>query len=75
MIVLDSTNYMKLSDSWKYNEDKMQLRQRCLTILMNRFPNENTTIYNCCDDWIDKQVTTNGIVDYFQAYYGQHGQT
>ncbi len=41
---------------------------------MSRFPNENTTIYNCCDDWIEKQVTTNGIVDYFQAYYGQHGQ-
>ena len=73
MIVQSSIN-MKLSDSWKYNEDKMQLRQRCLTILMAKFPNENATIYNCCDDWIDKQVSTNGIVDYFKAYYGQHGQ-
>ena len=41
---------------------------------MAKFPNENATIYNCCDDWIDKQVSTNGIVDYFKAYYGQHGQ-
>ena len=41
---------------------------------MAKFPNENATIYNCCDDWIDKQVSTNGIVDYYKAYYNQHGQ-
>ena len=65
----------KLTDSWKYNPEKMQLRQRCLTILMGQFPTENATVYNCCDDWIEKQVTTHGIVDYYKHYYNQHGQT
>ena len=32
----------------------------------------NQTIYECADDWCSKQVTTNGIVSYFKAYYAKN---
>jgi len=51
-----------------------QTRQYALSILMKEFGNTHTNraIYECADDWCSKQVTTNGIVSYFRAYYGKY---
>ena len=52
-------------------EDQVSLRQRALTILFKKFGNHQS-IYECADDWCSKQVTTNGIVSFFKAYYGKY---
>ena len=31
----------------------------------------NKSIYECADEWCSKQVTTNGLVSYFKAYYAK----
>ena len=49
-------------------EDQVSLRQRALTILFKKFGNHQS-IYDCADEWVSKQVTTNGIVDYYKAYF------
>ena len=49
-------------------EDQVSLRQRSLTILFKKFGNHQS-IYVCADEWVTKQVTTNGIVDYYKAYF------
>ena len=49
-------------------EDQVSLRQRALTILFKKFGNHQS-IYDCADEWVRKQVTTNGIVDYYKAYF------
>ncbi len=58
-------------------DEKLILRQRVLAILFKEFGNEtnNHKIYSCADSWCTTQVTTNGVVSYYKAYYGQHGQT
>jgi len=51
----------------------LKLRENVLKILMSNFPNTpNRHIYECANEWCDKQVTTNGIVSYFKAYYGKY---
>ena len=49
-------------------EDQVSLRQRALAILYRKYGNDQS-IYECADEWVSKQVTTNGIVDYYKAYY------
>ena len=51
----------------------LELRQNVLKILMSNFPNtSNRYIYECANEWCNKQVVTNGIVSYFKAYYGKN---
>ena len=49
-------------------------RQYTLSLLLKTFGNTHTNraIYECADDWCSKQVTTNGLVSYFKAYYGKY---
>tara|TARA_B100000287_G_C20413374_1_gene694495 strand:- start:247 stop:405 length:159 start_codon:yes stop_codon:yes gene_type:complete len=49
-------------------EEQLKLRQEVLTILLKNF-DDNRAIYECADDWCSKQVTTSGLIKYFQAYY------
>ena len=49
-------------------EEQLKLRQEVLTILLKNF-DDNRAIYECADDWCSKQVTTSGLMKYFQAYY------
>ena len=48
--------------------DQVNLRQQAIKILYKKFGN-NKKIYDCADEWVTKQVTTNGIVDYYKAYF------
>ena len=58
-------------------EEQLKLRERVLIILLKEFASRknNKAIYNCADEWCKKQVSTNGLVSYYKAYYNQHGQT
>ena len=51
-----------------------QIREQTLLLLLKNFANTHTNkaIYECADDWCSKQVTTNGLVSYFKAYYGKY---
>ena len=48
-----------------------KLRQETLKILLKNFGSTHTnrSIYECADDWCSKQVSTNGLVSYYKAYY------
>ena len=52
-------------------EEKLSLRQKVLAILLKEFGNDsnNSGIYSCADSWCETQVTSNGIVAYYKAYY------
>ena len=53
-------------------EAELDLRQQVLLILFKNFGNgdySNQSIYQCDDDWCKKQVSTNGLVSYYKAYY------
>ena len=50
-----------------------KLRQETLSILLKNFghTNNNKAIYECADEWCRKQVTTSGLVKYYEAYYNR----
>ena len=51
-------------------ERKTALREQVIQILYRQFGNRDD-IYKCADEWIEKQVTSNGIVSYYKAYYNK----
>ena len=61
----------------KYSEEKLKLRAECLNILLKNYGNINISeatystqdIYECAEEWCQKQTTTAGLVAYFKAYY------
>ena len=57
-------------------EENLKVRERALLILLKEFGGQknNRAIYACAEEWCKKQVTTNGLVSYYKAYYNQHGQ-
>jgi len=53
-------------------EGQLELRQQALLILFKNFGSgdySNQSIYECADDWCNKQCTTAGLVSYYKAYY------
>ena len=55
-----------------YTDAELDLRQQALLILFKNFGTgdySNQSIYECADDWCSKQVTTAGLVKYYEAYY------
>ena len=53
-----------------YSEQKMKLRKDSLSILLKKF-DDNRSIYECADDWVSKQVSTAGLIKYYEAYYSK----
>ena len=69
-----------IKQDWIYSDDRMALREQCLSILLRRFGSrmkddgtpENSTesIYACAHDWVSQgHPKTDGIVKYYEAYY------
>ena len=56
-----------------YTEAELDLRQQALLILFKNFCNThpNKSIYECAEEWSNKQATTSGLVSYFKAYYNK----
>ena len=52
----------------------MNLRAEALAILLKNFgkDGDNKSIYECADEWCNKQVVTSGLVSYFKAYYNKY---
>ena len=61
--------FEKLKDT--LTEEKLKLRQNSLRLLMANFGSSSpaTAIYECANEWCEKQYTTNGRANYFKAYY------
>ena len=70
-----------METDWRYSDERMKIRGQALKILLNNFGGElddnhepkysTQSIYECAHDWVSSgQATTNGIVKYFEAYYG-----
>tara|TARA_B100001250_G_scaffold251086_1_gene215823 strand:+ start:5277 stop:5435 length:159 start_codon:yes stop_codon:yes gene_type:complete len=51
-------------------EEQVSLRQEAVRILFRQFGNKED-IYECADEWVSKQVTTSGLVNYYKAYYNK----
>ena len=47
-----------------------RVRQEALKILLKQF-DDNKSIYECAQEWSEKQVTTNGLVNYYKTYYNK----
>ena len=65
--------FEQLKDEW--SEEKLKLRQHSLRLLMANFGSTSptTAIYECANEWCEKQYTTNGLANYFKAYYTGRG--
>ena len=55
------------------SEEQFKVRQESLRLLMSRFGQSNPckSIYECAHEWSEKQVTTNGLVNYYNTYYNK----
>ena len=71
---------MAMQTEEKYSEEQLKLREQCLSILLKKY--EITTeskyslrdIYECTEEWTLKYKTSNGIIDYFKAYFSHGNQ-
>jgi|11_taG_2_1085331.scaffolds.fasta_scaffold20911_1 hypothetical protein len=75
-----SSDTLDMADDWRYNDQKMETRQRAYSILLNRFGSQldkdGAPLYNmkaiteCAHDWVSQgNSRCDGIVAYFKAYY------
>jgi hypothetical protein len=71
-----------LSNDWRYNEDRLKVRQQALYILNMKYGRELDhtrkskytckSIYECAHDWVSQgNVNCNGITKYYEAYYAK----
>ena len=53
---------------------KEKLREETLKILLKEFGSTHSSrgIYECADEWTERQPTTSGLVSYFKAYYNKY---
>jgi hypothetical protein len=69
-----------MNEDWRYSEEKMDLRERAYNLLLTRFGSQldangeplysMQSITECSHDWVSQgNVTTSGLVKYYQAYY------
>ena len=68
-----------MNQDWRYSEDKLKLRQQALTVLLTKFGHQmdgvvpkysHQSIYECAHDWVSQgNVSTSGLVKYYEAYY------
>ena len=69
-------------DDWRYNDEKMKVREQALRILLSKFGGQmegatpkysSQSIYECAHDWVSQgNFHTAGIVKYYEAYYGDN---
>jgi len=69
-----------MNEDWRYNEDKMKLREQALMILLTKYGSDLDTsrkskytsqsIYQCAHDWVSQgNINCNGITKFYEAYY------
>jgi len=70
-----------MNDDWRYNEDRMKVREQALKILLSKFGGQmdgvlpkysSQSIFECAHDWVSQGHQTHfGIVKYYEAYYAK----
>ena len=64
----------------KYSEEQLKLREQCLSILLKKDEIASESkyslrdLYECAEEWTHKYKTSNGVVDYFKAYFSNGSQ-
>ena len=69
-----------MNEDWRYSDERMELRQKCYTLLLGRFGSQSDengepiysmqSISECSHDWVSQgNMNTFGLVKYYQAYY------
>lgn len=68
-------------EDWRYSDERLEVRNQCLKVLLSKFggPMEgcqpkysSKSIYECAHDWVSQgNVSTAGIVKYYEAYYAE----
>jgi hypothetical protein len=69
-----------MNEDWRYSEERMDLRERAYNLLLTRFGSQldangeplysMQSITECSHDWVSQgNVSTSGLVKYYQAYY------
>ena len=69
-----------MNEDWRYSEERMELRERAYNLLLTRFGSQldangepiysMQSITECSHDWVSQgNVSTSGLVKYYQAYY------
>ena len=79
LLGMDSTNYFNMTEDWRYSEQRLQAREQALKVLLAKFGHQTQggapvysqkSIYECAHDWVSQgNISTSGIVKYYQAYY------
>jgi hypothetical protein len=75
---------MDIQTDWRYSDQKMKLRQECLSILMQKFGSQlnsdgtskysNQSIYECAHDWVSQgNMISAGLVKFYEVYYAVQG--
>ena len=73
-----------IQTDWRYTPDKMDVRQKSLALLLERYGSElnsdgspkysNQSIYECAHDWVSQgNMITHGIIKYYEVYYADEG--
>ena len=69
-----------MNEDWRYSEERMDLREKAYNLLLTRFGYQldangeplysMQSITECSHDWVSQgNVSTSGLVKYYQAYY------
>mgnify|MGYP001157379221 FL=1 len=68
-------------DDWRYEDEKMKVREQALKILLSKFGGQmdgptpkysSQSIYECAQDWVSQgNMDCAGIVKYYEAYYAK----
>ena len=64
---------------WRYSPERMLLREGALSFLLTKYGGQmngavpkypSQKIFECAHDWVSQgNETTNGLANYFEAYY------
>ena len=71
---------MVMQTEEKYSEEQLKLREQCLSILLKKYEITSESkyslrdLYECAVEWTHKYKTSNGIIDYFKAYFSHGNQ-
>ena len=71
---------MVMQTEEKYSEEQLKLREQCLSILLKKYEITSESkyslrdLYECAEEWTHKYKTSNGIIDYFKAYFSHGNQ-
>ena len=68
------------SADWRYEPERMALREACLSALLREFGSElhengtpkhpTATIYECAHDWVSQgNKYSDGVIGYYKSHY------